>query len=216
MTILVEGGASANGARFVIRWLREVGESVINVDSLASATALDSLECLAGDPRHVFVLGDLSERRLLDALLLERQPRAVIYFISQSDAGSSLHSSAARNASQPPHTAIVEAARAYWHTLSESRKTSFRFASFAGVDKTVELSGSGAFGASATGDAMQTIALQLGLAPMEPMVTRHMAGDQAMGALMAALCESPEDPHLTSPNARMFSMWVSADQAGLA
>ncbi|MEO6030963.1 MAG: NAD-dependent epimerase/dehydratase family protein, partial [Burkholderiaceae bacterium] len=57
--ILVTGGAGFIGANFVLDWIAETGEAVVNLDALTYAGNLENLAALAGDVRHVFVHGDI-------------------------------------------------------------------------------------------------------------------------------------------------------------
>ena len=59
--ILVTGGAGFIGANFVLDWLANHGEPVVNLDKLTYAGNLRSLVALAGDARHVFVRGDIGD-----------------------------------------------------------------------------------------------------------------------------------------------------------
>ena len=49
--ILVTGGAGFIGSNFVIDWLRETGEPVINLDKLTYAGNPENLACLHNDAR---------------------------------------------------------------------------------------------------------------------------------------------------------------------
>jgi dTDP-glucose 4,6-dehydratase len=69
--ILVTGGAGFIGANFVLDWIAETGEPVLNLDALTYAGNLESLKSLQGDTHHVFVKGDICDRTLLDRLLAE-------------------------------------------------------------------------------------------------------------------------------------------------
>ena len=60
--ILVTGGAGFIGANFVLDWLRVSAEPVVNLDALTYAGNLENLASLKGDPRHIFVQGDICDR----------------------------------------------------------------------------------------------------------------------------------------------------------
>ena len=66
MRILVTGGAGFIGANFVLDWLAQSDEPVLNLDALTYAGNLESLKALEGDARHVFVRGDIADRALLE------------------------------------------------------------------------------------------------------------------------------------------------------
>lgn len=67
--ILVTGGAGFIGANFVLDWLAQSDEAVLNVDKLTYAGNLGTLQSLRDDPRHVFARADICDRAALDALL---------------------------------------------------------------------------------------------------------------------------------------------------
>ena len=62
--ILVTGGAGFIGSNFVLDWLAQCDEPVVNLDALTYAGNTENLASLAGDRRHVFVRGDICDRPL--------------------------------------------------------------------------------------------------------------------------------------------------------
>ena len=76
--ILVTGGAGFIGANFVLDWLAQHNEPVVNLDSLTYAGNLETLAGLQGNPAHIFVQGDIADAALAQRLLSEHQPRAVV------------------------------------------------------------------------------------------------------------------------------------------
>ena len=89
--ILVTGAAGFIGANFVLDWLTQSDEPVVNLDKLTYAGNLQSLASLKGDSRHIFVQGDIGDRALVDRLLSEHQPRAVLNFAAESHVDRSIH-----------------------------------------------------------------------------------------------------------------------------
>jgi dTDP-glucose 4,6-dehydratase len=128
MTILVTGGAGFIGANFVLDWLEEVGELLINLDKLTYAGNLENLAALAGDARQVFVRGDICDRVLVDSLLAEHQPRAVVHFAAESHVDRSIHGPAefVRTNIDGSFT-LLEAVRGYWSGLAGAGREKFRF-----------------------------------------------------------------------------------------
>ncbi|MDP2264124.1 MAG: GDP-mannose 4,6-dehydratase, partial [Hydrogenophaga sp.] len=53
--IIATGCAGFIGANFVLDWLAQHNEPVVNLDKLTYAGNLENLARLQGDPRHVFV-----------------------------------------------------------------------------------------------------------------------------------------------------------------
>jgi len=126
--ILVTGGAGFIGSNFVIDWLANHDEAVLNLDALTYAGNLENLSALAGDARHVFVRGDICDRPLLDRLLASHRPRAVLHFAAESHVDRSIHGPGAFVRTNVEGTfTLLEAARAYWSTLGDAERSAFRF-----------------------------------------------------------------------------------------
>ncbi len=126
--ILVTGGAGFIGANFVLDWLAQSDESVVNLDALTYAGNRESLASLDGDSRHVFVHGDIGDRALLDRLFAEHKPRAVIHFAAESHVDRSIHGPGAFVQTNVNGTfTLLEAARGHWTSLGDADKAAFRF-----------------------------------------------------------------------------------------
>jgi dTDP-glucose 4,6-dehydratase len=126
--ILVTGGAGFIGANFVLDWIALTGEPVVNLDALTYAGNLESLRTLDGDPRHVFVKGDIGDRTLLDGLLALHKPRAIVHFAAESHVDRSIHGPGAFIKTNVEGTfTLLEAVRAYWSALDGDAKVAFRF-----------------------------------------------------------------------------------------
>ena len=80
MTILVTGGAGFIGSNFVLDWLEHSDETVVNLDKLTYAGNLGNLASLEGNPRHVFVKGDIGDLPLLERLLAEHREHLGLYY----------------------------------------------------------------------------------------------------------------------------------------
>jgi dTDP-glucose 4,6-dehydratase len=126
--ILVTGGAGFIGSNFVLDWLAQSDEAVINLDKLTYAGNLENLAILKDDPRHIFVRGDIGDAPLLGELLAEHRPRAVINFAAESHVDRSIHGPEdfiQTNIVGTFH--LLEAVRAYWSDLADEEKNNFRF-----------------------------------------------------------------------------------------
>ncbi|MDE2277006.1 MAG: dTDP-glucose 4,6-dehydratase [Burkholderiales bacterium] len=128
MSILVTGGAGFIGSNFVLDWLAQSDETVVNLDALTYAGNLRNLASLQGDARHLFVRGDIVDRALLDRLLAEHRPRALIHFAAESHVDRSIHGPGAFIKTNVEGTfTLLEAARAHWTALDGDAKAAFRF-----------------------------------------------------------------------------------------
>jgi dTDP-glucose 4,6-dehydratase len=126
--ILVTGGAGFIGANFVLEWCASADEPVVNLDLLTYAGNLGNLAGLAGDPRHVFVRGDIGDRALVDSLLAGHRPRAIVNFAAESHVDRSIHGPAAFIGTNVVGTfTLLDAAKAYWSSLPEPERAAFRF-----------------------------------------------------------------------------------------
>ena len=125
--ILVTGGAGFIGANFVLDWLATQDEPVVNVDKLTYAGNLDNLASLQGDTRHVFVQGDIGDAALINGLLKQHQPRAVVNFAAESHVDRSIHGPEDFIQTNVLGTfRLLEAVRGYWSGLDTSAKSGFR------------------------------------------------------------------------------------------
>jgi len=128
MTVLVTGGAGFIGGNFVLDGLARSDERLVNLDALTYAGNLQTLAPLAKDSRHVFVHGDICDRALVDRLLAEHRPRAIVHFAAESHVDRSIHGPGAFMRTNVEGTfALLEATRAYWGALEGDAKRDFRF-----------------------------------------------------------------------------------------
>jgi dTDP-glucose 4,6-dehydratase len=126
--ILVTGGAGFIGSCFVLDWIALTGEPVVNLDKLTYAGNLASLDSLRGNPRHVFVRGDIGDRGLVQSLLEQHRPRAIVNFAAESHVDRSIHGPGTFVETNVEGTfALLETTRAWWSTLPEPERASFRF-----------------------------------------------------------------------------------------
>ncbi|MCX8146180.1 MAG: dTDP-glucose 4,6-dehydratase [Azovibrio sp.] len=126
--ILVTGGAGFIGSNFVLDWIAVMGEPVINLDRLTYAGNLKNLAQLEGDPRHIFVRGDIGDYDLVAKLLAEYRPRAIVNFAAESHVDRSIHGPEDFIQTNIVGTyRLLEAARGYWNALPEAEKAAFRF-----------------------------------------------------------------------------------------
>ena len=128
MTIFVTGGAGFIGSNFVIEWMRESNESVINLDKLTYAGNLLNLESLKSNSLHTFIRGDIGDKTLISDLLNKHAPRAIINFAAESHVDRSIHGPEDFiQTNIVGNFRLLEATRNYWERLPDNQKTEFRF-----------------------------------------------------------------------------------------
>jgi dTDP-glucose 4,6-dehydratase len=128
MSVLITGGAGFIGANFVLDWVANTDEKIINLDKLTYAGNLESLASLQNNPQHVFVQGDIGDDKLLPKLLAEHQPRAVLNFAAESHVDRSIHGPGDFIETNIVGTfRLLESVRAYWQSLSAEAQQQFRF-----------------------------------------------------------------------------------------
>ncbi len=128
MSILVSGGAGFIGGNYVLDWIEQHDETVINLDKLTYAGNLNTLKGLKGNNRHVFVQGDIGDRGLVSELLSMHRPRAVLNFAAESHVDRSIHGPGDFIQTNIVGTFnLLEAVRGYWDGLPDDGKSAFRF-----------------------------------------------------------------------------------------
>lgn len=126
--ILVTGGAGFIGSNFVMDWLAQSDEPVLNLDKLTYAGNLQNLASLEGDSRHVFVQGDIGDKALVSSLLQQYRPRAILNFAAESHVDRSISGPDDFIQTNIVGTFnLLEATRGWWMSLPEQEKQDFRF-----------------------------------------------------------------------------------------
>ncbi|MFP2960467.1 dTDP-glucose 4,6-dehydratase [Myxococcus sp. 1LA] len=91
MNVLVTGGCGFIGSNLVKYLRRErPAWTVVNLDKLTYAGNLESLSELEGDPRHVFIRGDIGNRELVEHLMSVHAIDAVMHLAAESHVDRSI------------------------------------------------------------------------------------------------------------------------------
>jgi dTDP-glucose 4,6-dehydratase len=126
--LLVTGGAGFIGSNFVIDWLAQSDEGVVNLDILTYAGNRANFAALEGDARHIFVQGNIGDRALVRELLAQHRPRAIVHFAAESHVDRSIHGPADFVQTNIVGSfALLEEARAYCEGLKGVDRDAFRF-----------------------------------------------------------------------------------------
>jgi dTDP-glucose 4,6-dehydratase len=128
MTILVTGGAGFIGANFILDWHDASQELVINLDKLTYAGNAENLAELSVSSRYIFQQGDIGDRELVEKILAQHKPRAIVNFAAESHVDRSIYGPEDFIQTNIVGTfRFLENVRAYWNRLSDADKKSFRF-----------------------------------------------------------------------------------------
>lgn len=126
--ILVTGGAGFIGSNFILDWLAQSNESILNLDKLTYAGNPHNLASLQNNAAYIFAQGDIGDHALVSALLEKHQPRAIINFAAESHVDRSIHGPGEFIQTNIVGTfTLLETVRAYWSQLESKAKPSFRF-----------------------------------------------------------------------------------------
>ena len=127
-TLLITGGAGFIGANFVLETLAQRRERVVNLDKLTYAGNLDTLASVSDAPDYVFVQGDIGDRALVERLLSEQKPTAILNFAAESHVDRSIDGPAEFVQTNVVGTlTLLEASLAYWRALPLEQQDAFRF-----------------------------------------------------------------------------------------
>lgn len=90
MKLLVTGGAGFIGSAFVRQMIGSGAAAVVVLDKLTYAGNLENLASVAGCQGYRFVRGDICDTALLDSLMAELAPDAIVHFAAESHVDRSI------------------------------------------------------------------------------------------------------------------------------
>jgi len=88
--ILVTGGAGFIGSAFVRLVAAETDWEIVNLDKLTYAGNLENLAAVESNARYRFVHGDITDAALVDSLVAETAPGAIVHFAAESHVDRSI------------------------------------------------------------------------------------------------------------------------------
>jgi dTDP-glucose 4,6-dehydratase len=126
--IFVTGGAGFIGANFVLDWLAQSEEPVVNLDALTYAGNLGNLTTVANDPRHIFVRGNIGDSALVTSLLAQHRPRAIVNLAAETHVDRSIVGPRPFVDTNVVATcALLETVKSWWQALPTIERAAFRF-----------------------------------------------------------------------------------------
>ncbi|HSW17099.1 MAG TPA: dTDP-glucose 4,6-dehydratase [Ramlibacter sp.] len=126
--IFVTGGAGFIGSNFVLDWLAQSDEAIVNLDKLTYAGNPENLASLQGDARHLLAQGDIGDAALVGQLLSAHRPRAVVNFAAESHVDRSIHGPEDFVQTNVLGTfRLLESVRSYFNGLDAAEQAAFRF-----------------------------------------------------------------------------------------
>lgn len=127
MRLLVTGGAGFIGSNFVLRRIVK-GDSVLNLDKLTYSGNLENLASVSRSPNYSFIHGDIGDRALVNRLLREFNPQAIVNFAAETHVDRSVvDPNSFVQSNVVGTTNLLLESLEYWRSLEEERKGHFRF-----------------------------------------------------------------------------------------
>ena len=119
-TLLITGGAGFIGSNLVRLALRQ-NYAVINVDLLTYAGNLASVTDVESHPDYTFVHADIGDKTVMQQLICDRKPQAILNLAAESHVDRSIDGPAEFIHTNVVGTSVLlEAARAFWRETGES------------------------------------------------------------------------------------------------
>ena len=126
--LLVTGGCGFIGSAFVLRWLADHDEPLVNLDALTYAGHTLNVAEAAERSGYSFCHGDVGDSPRVQELLARHRPRAVVHIAAETHVDVSIRTpERVAQANTLGTLRLLEAVRTYWHALPPEERAAFRF-----------------------------------------------------------------------------------------
>lgn len=126
--LLITGGAGFIGSCYALQWLASGGRRLTVLDKLTYAGNRQSLAPLESHPGFRLVQGDIADRQLVQELLAQDRPAAIVHFAAESHVDRSIDAPQRFVQTNVVGThQLLAAALDYWRQLPAADRQGFRF-----------------------------------------------------------------------------------------
>lgn len=128
MRIFVTGGAGFIGSALVRHLIENTDHEVLNFDKLTYAGTLTTVERVANSDRYRFVQGDICDADAVRTAIEDFRPDVITHLAAESHVDRSIDGPQAFIQTNVVGTFVMlSEARAYWQSLAETARATFRF-----------------------------------------------------------------------------------------
>lgn len=131
MRLFTTGGCGFIGSNFILKWINERQNPLVNIDSLNYAGQLANLNEIENNPLYTFMHGNINNRSLVANTFAFHTPDCVVHFAAESrtdDASQKAEQFLINNVIGTFN--LLEETLAYWKNLSPSAQEKFKFIHF--------------------------------------------------------------------------------------
>jgi len=128
MNIMITGGCGFIGSAVIRHIIATTDHTVVNIDKMTYAASEAALDAAGINPRHTLIRADITDAEAIRSALATHQPDLIMHLAAESHVDRSIDGPADFiNTNITGTFILLEAARTYWSSLPEPRKSAFRF-----------------------------------------------------------------------------------------